>query len=36
MTEEERYAAVASYGFTERQAGFLTTVMLHAGVCLPR
>ena len=22
------------HGFTERQAGFLTTVMLHAGVCL--
>jgi hypothetical protein len=24
------------HGFTERQAGFLTTVMLHAGVCLGR
>ncbi|MGH9199983.1 MAG: hypothetical protein ACRD2A_01955, partial [Vicinamibacterales bacterium] len=36
MTHEERQAAVASYGFTDRQAGFLTTVMLHAGVCLPR
>ncbi len=36
MTEEERYAAVASFGFTSRQAAFLTTVMLHAGVCIPR
>lgn len=24
------------HGFTERQAGFLTTVMLHSGVCLGR
>lgn len=36
MTSEERSAAVASYGFTTRQSAFLTTVMLHAGVCLPR
>jgi hypothetical protein len=36
MTHEERCAAVASFGFTPRQASFLTTVMLHAGVCLPR
>ena len=36
MTYEERCAAVASFGFTQRQASFLTTVMLHAGVCLPR
>lgn len=36
MTLEERCAAVASYGFTSRQAAFLTSVMLHAGVCLPR
>lgn len=36
MTCEERCAAVASFGFTPRQASFLTTVMLHAGVCLPR
>ena len=28
--------AVAAYGFTRRQATFLTTVMLHSGVCLPR
>jgi hypothetical protein len=27
---------VAKTGFTERQARFLTTVMLHAGVCVPR
>jgi hypothetical protein len=36
MTHEERCAAVASFGFTPRLASFLTTVMLHAGVCLPR
>ena len=28
--------AVAEIGFTARQARFLTTVMLHAGVCVPR
>ncbi len=36
MTWEQRVAAVAAYGFTERQAGFLVMVMLHAGVCLGR
>jgi hypothetical protein len=36
MTYEERCAAVAGFGFTPRQSSFLTTVMLHAGVCLPR
>jgi hypothetical protein len=36
MTFEERMQAVAKQGFTERQARFLTTVMLHAGVCVPR
>jgi hypothetical protein len=36
MTFEERVEAVAKKGFTERQARFLTTVMLHAGVCVPR
>lgn len=36
MTFEERTQAVIAYGFTERQAGFLVTVMLHAGVCLRR
>lgn len=36
MTFQERVRAVAAFGFTERQAGFLTTVMLHSGVCLGR
>jgi hypothetical protein len=36
MTFEARVQAVAKKGFTERQARFLTTVMLHAGVCVPR
>ena len=36
MTFEERVQAMIEHGFTERQAGFLTTVMLHAGVCLGR
>ncbi len=36
MTFDERVQAVAKKGFTERQARFLTTVMLHAGVCVPR
>jgi hypothetical protein len=36
MTFDERVAAVAKKGFTERQARFLTTVMLHTGVCVPR
>ena len=36
MTFDERVEAVANHGFTQRQAGFLTTVMLHAGVCLGR
>ena len=36
MTFDERTQAVARRGFTERQARFLTTVMLHAGVCVPR
>jgi hypothetical protein len=33
---DEWVQAVAKKGFTERQARFLTTVMLHAGVCVPR
>jgi hypothetical protein len=33
MTFDERVHAVAKKGFTERQARFLTTVMLNAGVC---
>jgi len=36
VTFEERVQAMIDHGFTERQAGFLTTVMLHAGVCLGR
>lgn len=36
MLFDERVAAVAKAGFTERQARFLTIVMLHAGVCVPR
>jgi hypothetical protein len=34
MTFDERVPAVAKKGFTERQARFLTMVMLHAGVCV--
>jgi hypothetical protein len=36
MTFDERLQAVAKKCFTDRQARFLTTVMLHAGVCVPR
>lgn len=36
MSFDERVHAVAKKGFTERQARFLTTVMLHSGVCVPR
>jgi len=36
MTFEDRASAVAAFGFTSRQARFLTTVMLHSGVCMPR
>lgn len=36
MTWEQRVANVARQGFTERQAAFLVTVMLHAGVCVGR
>ncbi len=36
MTFAHRPRAVARLGFTERQAGFLVTVMLHSGVCLGR
>ena len=36
MTWEERVAKVRLHGFTDRQAAFLVTVMLHAGVCLLR
>ena len=36
MTWDERVKAVQGHRFTERQAGFLVTVMLHAGVCMER
>ena len=36
MTFDERVAAAAKKGFTDRQARFLTIVMLHSGVCVPR
>ena len=36
MTWHERVEAVQALRFTERQAGFLVTVMLHAGVCMAR
>ena len=36
MTFDERAEAVADHGFTDRQARFLVTVMLHSGVCLGR
>jgi hypothetical protein len=36
MTAEQRVSAVAEFGFTPRQARFLTLVMRHAGVCLLR
>jgi hypothetical protein len=36
MNFDDRVKAVAGFGFTERQARFLVTAMLHAGVCVPR
>jgi hypothetical protein len=36
MNFDERVQAVGKFGFTDRQARFLVTVMLHAGVCVPR
>lgn len=36
MTSDERLKAVADFGFTERQARFMVTVMLNGGVCVPR
>ena len=36
MTAEDRIKAMAEFGFKECQARFLVTVMLHAGVCVPR
>ena len=36
LANAERVEAVAAFGFTERQARFLVTVLLHAGVFLER
>lgn len=36
MTFKARVGAVAAFGFTERQAKFLVTVMTHSGVCVMR
>jgi len=36
MTMDDRIAAVARLGFTERQTRFLVHVMLFSGICLPR
>lgn len=36
MTLEERTKALAAKGYTDRQAQFLVTVMLHSGVCVVR
>ena len=33
---EDRIKAVSNFGFKERQAGFMVTVMLSGGVCVPR
>ncbi len=34
--EAERVQAVAAFGFTERQARFLVTVLVHSGVFIER
>src|SRR5690242_16341586 len=36
MNFDDRVSAVAKFGVTDRQARFLTTVMLHSGLCVPR
>jgi hypothetical protein len=36
LTLEERTRAIAAKGYTDRQAQFLVTVMLHSGVCVVR
>jgi hypothetical protein len=36
MEFNDRVRAISEFGFTERQARFLVTVMLHSGVCLLR
>lgn len=35
-TADDRIQAVIKFGFTERQARFLVTVMLFGGLCVPR
>jgi hypothetical protein len=36
LTNDERVHALAKFGFTDRQARFLTTVLLHGGICVRR
>ena len=36
MNADERVTVVSDFGFTERQARFMATVMLNGGVCVPR
>jgi hypothetical protein len=36
LTNHERVAAIVAKGYTERQARFLVTVLLHSGVCMVR
>ena len=36
MTGDDRRTALDAFGFTPRQAAFLETAMVHAGVCVPR
>ena len=36
MTNEDRVQAILPFGFTERQARFVTLVLRHGGVCVPR
>ena len=36
LANTERAEAIAAFGFTERQAGFLLQVLLHSGVFLER
>lgn len=36
LSFDDRVKDVADLGLPDRQARFLVTVMLHAGVCVPR
>jgi hypothetical protein len=36
LTPEDRTVALTAFGFTPRQASFLATVIVHAGVCVQR